>query len=462
MSRLALGSAQLVTSIRAALAAATVIVMLCGATPASANHLTDTGTPGGPTVPWGFHELWGIGSGTWSATLATQQLDAAGAITPSSMSANTFRVDWRDVEFTRDQYDWARTDHVYQAMQAGGDEPVMRILQAPEWARDPAATCPSSDPCAYPPAPQYDGEWEQFARDAVSRYPDVRSIEVWNEPNLGRFWAPAPSPQRYAEVLARAHDAAVAAGTGAPVITGGLSPVRTTNATRMSSREFLREIYKLGAAPNFEGIGTHPYPKTTPLVDDMWRELNRMLAVRDNQGDPGTPLWITEVGVSSDATEGVGLASQGGELVRLYRSIEGHDVESFVIYRFHDVTDESPYWNQTGVVNPDLTPKPAYCELGAAIGVPCPDTQAPETRIDSGPSGTTNASPSFTFSSSEPNSSFECVLDSGAWSPCTSPKSYQGLATGGHSFQVRATDLAGNTDPTPASRSFTVTRKGKK
>ncbi len=85
------------------------------------------------------------------------------------------------------------------------------------------------------------------------------------------------------------------------------------------------------------------------------------------------------------------------------------------------------------------------------------DTQAPETTIDSGPSGLiNNASPSFSFSSDDVSASFECKLDSGAFQACSSPKSYSGLAQGAHSFQVRTTDPAGNVDASPASRAFTV------
>jgi hypothetical protein len=88
------------------------------------------------------------------------------------------------------------------------------------------------------------------------------------------------------------------------------------------------------------------------------------------------------------------------------------------------------------------------------------DITPPETQIDSGPSGpTTDESPSFTFSSSEPGSTFECRLDSGlesAFATCTSPKSYASLAPGANTFEVRATDEADNVDPTPATRSFTV------
>jgi|GEM_PF-6621966 len=85
------------------------------------------------------------------------------------------------------------------------------------------------------------------------------------------------------------------------------------------------------------------------------------------------------------------------------------------------------------------------------------DTTAPETVITGGPSGTaTSGSASFSFSSSERPARFDCRLDAGAWAACDSPRSYSGLAEGGHSFYTRARDKAGNADLTPASRSWTV------
>jgi predicted extracellular nuclease len=86
-----------------------------------------------------------------------------------------------------------------------------------------------------------------------------------------------------------------------------------------------------------------------------------------------------------------------------------------------------------------------------------PDTTAPDTTITSFPPDPSNsADATFEFTSDEVNSTFECRIDGGAWEACASPKSYTGLANGSHTFEVRATDAAGNVDPTPASYTWTI------
>jgi len=86
------------------------------------------------------------------------------------------------------------------------------------------------------------------------------------------------------------------------------------------------------------------------------------------------------------------------------------------------------------------------------------DTTAPNTVIDTKPLNPTNlTNADFTFHSTESGSSFQCQIDGGGYSACTSPKNYTGLAAGDHTFDVKATDGAGNTDPTPASYNWTIT-----
>jgi Bacterial Ig-like domain len=85
------------------------------------------------------------------------------------------------------------------------------------------------------------------------------------------------------------------------------------------------------------------------------------------------------------------------------------------------------------------------------------DTVPPKTTITHGPDAVSSSpSATFTFTASEPVSGFACSLDGGAFAVCSSPKSFGGLADGQHAFRVRATDLAGNIEPSPPSYSWQV------
>ncbi len=85
------------------------------------------------------------------------------------------------------------------------------------------------------------------------------------------------------------------------------------------------------------------------------------------------------------------------------------------------------------------------------------DIQAPDTTIQTGPAPLTNQNgANFSFISTEEGFTFECSLDQGNFTPCTNPATYNGLADNVHTFQVRATDQAGNTDQTPAVYIWTI------
>src|SRR5205814_8052954 len=93
---------------------------------------------------------------------------------------------------------------------------------------------------------------------------------------------------------------------------------------------------------------------------------------------------------------------------------------------------------------------------GAAVYSWQVDTVPPETTITSPAPNPTSTGATFSFTASEAGSSFSCSLDASAFAACGSPKSYSGLADGSHTFAVKATDAAGNADPTPASRTWTI------
>jgi hypothetical protein len=87
------------------------------------------------------------------------------------------------------------------------------------------------------------------------------------------------------------------------------------------------------------------------------------------------------------------------------------------------------------------------------------DTVAPNTKIGHGPPHRTRARQAkFRFSSSERGSRFECKVDRGRFRPCSSPFQRMVKAGARHLFRVRATDAAGNVDPTPARYRWRVLR----
>ena len=96
---------------------------------------------------------------------------------------------------------------------------------------------------------------------------------------------------------------------------------------------------------------------------------------------------------------------------------------------------------------------------------------APDTTITSGPSGITDqATAAFTYSASESGSSFKYQIDGGDWSQwgIETLVTFTDLKKGNHYFSVKAgKDVDGNgsidadeEDPTPATRSWTISESG--
>ena len=96
-----------------------------------------------------------------------------------------------------------------------------------------------------------------------------------------------------------------------------------------------------------------------------------------------------------------------------------------------------------------VDPQPATADFSV-------DATAPIVTVTGGPSGrVASTSASFNFTNDDPTATVECQIDSGGWGGCSSPKAYSGLAQGAHTFEVRATDPAGNVSNI-ASRTWTV------
>jgi MYXO-CTERM domain-containing protein len=86
------------------------------------------------------------------------------------------------------------------------------------------------------------------------------------------------------------------------------------------------------------------------------------------------------------------------------------------------------------------------------------DLTAPDTTIATKPTNpTTDATGDFTFTSNESNVTFACNVDGAGFTNCNAAFITAALSAGQHTIAVRATDAAGNTDPTPATFTWTYT-----
>ena len=85
------------------------------------------------------------------------------------------------------------------------------------------------------------------------------------------------------------------------------------------------------------------------------------------------------------------------------------------------------------------------------------DNKPPNTKI--GKIKVSGSTAKVTFSGSDDQAgklSFKCKLDKKKFKSCKSPKKFKHLKSGRHKVQVEAIDAAGNVDPSPAKKKFTV------
>lgn len=102
---------------------------------------------------------------------------------------------------------------------------------------------------------------------------------------------------------------------------------------------------------------------------------------------------------------------------------------------------------------PPPVPQPDPPDTNPPDATP-PDTTPPETTLRLEPRRARSPRAVFRIASDEAQSTLECDFDRRGWKPCGERRRLKHLEPGRHRFRARATDAAGNTDPTPARKRF--------
>ncbi|MCW3013183.1 MAG: endo,4-beta-xylanase [Solirubrobacterales bacterium] len=210
--------------------------------------------------------------------------------------------DWAAAQPTGpDSTDFSKLDTLVGAAAKRGLAVLPVVIHSPAWAADQAA---GTDPYAAPPKDP--GTYAAFLTTLIRRYgpagslwaehPElprtpIRRWQIWNEPNIVRFWSRQPFAKTYTALLKAADVAVGAADPGARVVLGGI-----TNGLNSPAWDALSQLYKAGAGGHFDVIAVHPYTGTAAHVIETLRRVRA--AARQHNGAK-TPIALTELSWSS-------------------------------------------------------------------------------------------------------------------------------------------------------------------
>jgi hypothetical protein len=210
------------------------------------------------------------------------------------------------------------TDEIVLAAARRGITVLPTVVGAPAWASDDARDG------TYVLTPRDPAPYVEYVRVLIARYgpagtlwrehPEVpprpvRAWQIWNEPNLTRYWR-RDWKAGYLALLRASHAAITAADPGAKVVLAGLPNY---------SWAALMALYRAGAAPYFDIAAVHPYTRTRDGLIALV-ETNRRV-MRAN-GDAATPLWVTELSwpAATGRARDLGFNVTAAEQPRLLRS----------------------------------------------------------------------------------------------------------------------------------------------
>jgi hypothetical protein len=266
-------------------------------------------------------------------------------------------IGWESVQPTkRGGYNWEGTDREVSTIANQGMEVLPFLSGVPRWVSHKTTTLPIDSARARQ-------GWTAFVKAAVQRYgpggefwtehtpaaanPDGIVVrrpkpfhvwQIWNEANFFYFAYPV-SPTRYARLLKLSYGAIKSADPSAKVLLSGLFGEPDQKGKQgMSAADFLAALYKVpGIKHYFDAVALHPYAFH---VEDLEAMVERMRQVVVENHDPGTGLYITEMGWGSQNDPNVvafeqGIQGQARELRGAYR---------YMLANRHRLNLKAAYW----------------------------------------------------------------------------------------------------------------------
>lgn len=205
----------------------------------------------------------------------------AGLIRSAGFSTVRMDLHWHDTETAPGVYDFSPYDRLIQALDSQGIRPLL-ILNYGH---------PAYDSGQAPATPSARAAFARWAAAAAARYKGRGILwEIYNEPNLARFWRPKPDAAAYAALVEAAASAIRAAAPGETIIGPASSGVDLV---------FLEDCFKLGLLNHLDAVTVHPYRLHEPesVIGD-YRRLRALIARYAPNGRE-VPIYCGEWGYSA-------------------------------------------------------------------------------------------------------------------------------------------------------------------
>lgn len=264
-----------------------------------------------------------------------EQMDRAAALAQSAgckWSREEFL--WHRIEPRRGEFDWSFYDAVVETATRHGISIYGLIDYWSEWTS--------------PYTPEGIADYARYCTALVQRYRDrIHHWEVWNEPNIFFWQGPR---EMYVDLLKAAYQAIKAADPEAQVLGCSTAGIDTG---------FIRLVAEKGGV--YDILTIHPYRGS---LDDpgFLRELQETAALTEELYGEPKPVWITEMGWSTQVQGGVSERQQAGLLARCYLGAVASGASQNISWYDFREDGADPFYNEHhfGVLRHDLTPKPAY------------------------------------------------------------------------------------------------------
>jgi hypothetical protein len=255
----------------------------------------------------------------WGVVPILEDLSEADFARMGAGNVGTMRqlVMWPAIEPSPGEYDWRYTDYLVANAAAQGVEVLPFVYGTPRWV--PGVNCSGLDEqlcLRVPPvsgAPQ--AAWTNFLRKIVGRYgtqgtfwtdtsdeyePPYRPItrwQIWNEPSSQTYYQPKPKARGYAKLVKASHNAIVETDPAAQIVLAGVFTAPEGGA-RYRIVPYMTDFFDVrGIGKFFDIAAIHPYART---ANGLRKQIANLRRVMRRARVAKKPLWVTELGWSSD------------------------------------------------------------------------------------------------------------------------------------------------------------------